>query len=169
MNRSEAYRVLGVSSGSSEPDVIKKRYRKLMMDYHPDRLIGVAMTLEQAREADTRVKQINKAYKLLRDPSPCSGDPTDDLWLAMNQLQEGYMEWVTTYCNAVPRGIAQIHSSLMAAAVVMNPLLAFNPFFMGTKRVLEAFARADSLDAPDTTIREADATTPPAVRRLMAP
>lgn len=46
MERSKAYKVLGVSLGTSQEDV-KKAYRKLMMEYHPDRLVGVAMTQEQ--------------------------------------------------------------------------------------------------------------------------
>jgi molecular chaperone DnaJ len=56
---SEFYDLLGVSQDASEAE-IKKAYRKLAMEYHPDR--------NSAPEAEVRFKEITEAYEVLRDP-----------------------------------------------------------------------------------------------------
>jgi molecular chaperone DnaJ len=56
---SEFYALLGVSRDASEADV-KKAYRKLAMEYHPDR--------NSSAEAEARFKEITEAYEVLRDP-----------------------------------------------------------------------------------------------------
>ena len=56
---SEFYALLGVSRDASEVDV-KKAYRKLAMEYHPDR--------NSSPEAEARFKEITEAYEVLRDP-----------------------------------------------------------------------------------------------------
>ena len=55
----EFYDLLGVSRDASEAE-IKKAYRKLAMEYHPDR--------NSASEAEARFKEITEAYEVLRDP-----------------------------------------------------------------------------------------------------
>ena len=56
---SDYYVLLGVPRTASEPE-IKKAYRKLAMEYHPDR--------NSAPEAEARFKEITEAYEVLRDP-----------------------------------------------------------------------------------------------------
>ncbi len=56
---SDFYILLGVSRDASETD-IKKAYRKLAMEHHPDR--------NSAPEAEARFKEITEAYEVLRDP-----------------------------------------------------------------------------------------------------
>ena len=58
---SDFYSVLGVQRAASE-DEIKKAYRKLAMQYHPDRNNG-------SREAEEKFKEITEAYDVLRDPN----------------------------------------------------------------------------------------------------
>jgi molecular chaperone DnaJ len=58
---SDFYSVLGVQRDASDDD-IKKAYRKLAMQYHPDRNNG-------SREAEEKFKQITEAYDVLRDPN----------------------------------------------------------------------------------------------------
>jgi molecular chaperone DnaJ len=54
------YDVLGVTRDAEEAD-IKKAYRKLAMEYHPDRNNG-------DKGAEERFKEITEAYEVLRDP-----------------------------------------------------------------------------------------------------
>ena len=55
----EFYALLGVARDATEAD-IKKAYRKLAMEFHPDR--------NAAPEAEARFKEITEAYEILRDP-----------------------------------------------------------------------------------------------------
>src|SRR3954466_15234969 len=54
------YQTLGVGRGASDED-IKKAYRKLAMQYHPDRNNG-------SKDAEEQFKAITEAYDILRDP-----------------------------------------------------------------------------------------------------
>ncbi len=53
------YKVLGVSRDVS-PEDLKKAFKKLAMQYHPDR--------NPAKEAEEKFKEINEAYAVLSDP-----------------------------------------------------------------------------------------------------
>jgi molecular chaperone DnaJ len=54
------YDVLGVQRGADEAE-IKKAYRRLAMEYHPDRNNG-------DKAAEERFKEVSEAYDVLRDP-----------------------------------------------------------------------------------------------------
>ena len=54
------YSILGVAKNAM-PDVIKKHYRKLAMEYHPDRN-------KDDKQAEEKFKRINEAYAVLSDP-----------------------------------------------------------------------------------------------------
>ena len=53
------YKVLGVERESSDDD-IKSAYRRLAMQYHPDRNGG-------SKESEERFKEITESYDVLRD------------------------------------------------------------------------------------------------------
>lgn len=59
MSRRDYYAVLGVAQDASEA-AIKKAYRKLAMESHPDR--------NKDAGAEERFKEITEAYEVLRDP-----------------------------------------------------------------------------------------------------
>ncbi|MEK9208115.1 MAG: DnaJ domain-containing protein, partial [Patescibacteria group bacterium] len=54
------YQILGITKGSSEAD-IKKAYRKLALEHHPDRNKG-------NKESEEKFKEVTKAYEVLSDP-----------------------------------------------------------------------------------------------------
>src|SRR6266508_2015443 len=58
------YGLLGVSRDADEGQ-IKKAYRRLAMQYHPDRVDGGSAEKHAAEE---KFKQITEAYEVLRDP-----------------------------------------------------------------------------------------------------
>lgn len=58
------YQMLGSSKGD-DLTVIKKRYRKLAMEYHPDRVQSQGMSPELAKAAEDRFKEIQNAYDRL--------------------------------------------------------------------------------------------------------
>lgn len=59
MSKRDYYEVLGVAKGSS-PDEIKKSYRKVAMQYHPDRNPG-------DKAAEEKFKEAAEAYEVLSD------------------------------------------------------------------------------------------------------
>ncbi|MBF8260419.1 MAG: Chaperone protein DnaJ [Actinobacteria bacterium] len=59
-SKRDYYEVLGVSR-ESDPDDLKKAFRQLALQYHPDRNPG-------DKSAEDRFKEINEAYSVLSDP-----------------------------------------------------------------------------------------------------
>ena len=53
------YSILGLSKTASAED-IKKAYRKLALEYHPDR--------NKSKDAESKFKELTKAYEVLSDP-----------------------------------------------------------------------------------------------------
>jgi molecular chaperone DnaJ len=54
------YEILGLQR-NADADAIKKAYRKLALEYHPDRNNG-------SKEAEEKFKEATEAYEVLRDP-----------------------------------------------------------------------------------------------------
>jgi len=62
---SRFYAVLGVSPSAS-PEEIKARYRHLVAEYHPDKIIGKGLPQEFVELAETRFKEIQEAYEEIK-------------------------------------------------------------------------------------------------------
>jgi curved DNA-binding protein len=60
MQYKDYYKILGVSRQASQEE-IKKAYRKLAIQYHPDKNPG-------DKSVEERFKEINEAYEVLKDP-----------------------------------------------------------------------------------------------------
>src|SRR5688572_26774044 len=54
------YEILGVQR-NADAEIIKKAYRKLALQYHPDKNPG-------SKEAEDKFKEATEAYEVLRDP-----------------------------------------------------------------------------------------------------
>jgi len=61
MAKRDYYEVLGVSKGATDEE-IKKAFRKLARQYHPD------VNKDNLKEAEAKFKEINEAYGVLSDP-----------------------------------------------------------------------------------------------------
>lgn len=62
---SEAYEVLGMTKVSSDVD-IKKAYRRLMSQHHPDKLVSKGLPEEMMKIATEKTQEIKAAYELVR-------------------------------------------------------------------------------------------------------
>lgn len=61
--RTAPYRVLGVEDSASETEV-EQAYRRLIAQYHPDRLSGAAPELRA--QAEKKAREINAAYDQIK-------------------------------------------------------------------------------------------------------
>ncbi|QRY82369.1 DnaJ domain-containing protein [Pseudomonas sp. PDNC002] len=61
----QALRLLGVTV-DSQPDEIKRAYRKLISQNHPDKLEGMGASLERIAAATSKTREIQAAYLLIR-------------------------------------------------------------------------------------------------------
>ena len=95
MKNTDYYKVLGVSKSAAQAE-IKKAYKRLAKQYHPDRNQG-------DKAAENRFKEISEAYQSLSDPEKrkrydmfggagFQGDP--GFWgRAQNGGANGYSTW----------------------------------------------------------------------------
>ena len=61
----DAYQALGVSKDSTDAE-IKHAYRKLMSQYHPDKLMGQGVPEEMIAVATEQAKEVQVAYDLIK-------------------------------------------------------------------------------------------------------
>ena len=60
-----AYQALGVKKSNTDAE-IKKAYRRLVREYHPDKLMGQGLPEEMIKEATERSQEIQTAYDLIK-------------------------------------------------------------------------------------------------------
>lgn len=61
----EAYEMLGVSKSASDAEV-KKAYRRMMNQHHPDKLVSKGLPEEMIELATEKTRQIKAAYELIK-------------------------------------------------------------------------------------------------------
>ena len=61
----DAYSMLNVSESSTDAD-IKKSYRRLMNQHHPDKLVSKGMPEEMVKMATEKTQEIQAAYELIK-------------------------------------------------------------------------------------------------------
>jgi len=62
----DAYRLLGVGETVSD-DELKKTYRRLMSQHHPDKLVAKGLPEQMIKDATEKTQQIKAAYELIRE------------------------------------------------------------------------------------------------------
>lgn len=66
MSAEEAYKILGVSQ-DAEMSTIKKRYRELVRQYHPDIISSQDKDESYIEEATAKTQEINQAYQIIKE------------------------------------------------------------------------------------------------------
>jgi len=61
----EAYEILGVKANASDGEV-KKAYRRLMSQHHPDKLVAKGLPEEMMKLATEKTQEIKRAYELIK-------------------------------------------------------------------------------------------------------
>jgi DnaJ like chaperone protein len=62
----DAYKALGVAESNTDQE-IKRAYRKLMSQYHPDKLMGQGLPEDMIAVATETAKEIQVAYDLIKE------------------------------------------------------------------------------------------------------
>jgi DnaJ like chaperone protein len=62
----DAYHILGVDESVSDAE-LKKTYRRLMSQHHPDKLVAKGLPEEMVQDATEKTQQIKAAYELIRE------------------------------------------------------------------------------------------------------
>ena len=113
MSKRDYYEILGVSRTASDEE-LKKAYRKLAVQHHPDRNPG-------DKSAEEKFKEINEAYQILSDSQKRSaydrfghsavggqGSTHTDLILLTHSVREGTMNEVIAQMQGLATVLAPI-------------------------------------------------------------
>ena len=65
MRYKDYYKIMGVPRDASQEDV-KKAYRRLMNQHHPDKLVSKGLPEEMIKLANEKTQEIKEAYDLIK-------------------------------------------------------------------------------------------------------
>lgn len=128
VTKRDFYDVLGVSKNASAVE-IKRAYRKLALQYHPDR--------NKAQDASEKFKEVNEAYEVLSDSKKkqvydqyghAAFDQTAGFGGAGGPFSQAYQSGPFTYTYSTSGG----NSPFEGAADFSDPFEIFEAFFGGT-------------------------------------
>ena len=63
--REDAYAMLGIDKSASDGE-LKKTYRRLMSQHHPDKLVAKGLPDEMIKDATEKTQHIKKAYETIK-------------------------------------------------------------------------------------------------------
>ena len=69
MDREEALKLFGLSEEEAKGETLKRRYRELVKEHHPDIIQGKGMDKNFIEAATKKLQEINEAYEILREHS----------------------------------------------------------------------------------------------------
>ncbi len=140
---SEFYALLGVTRTADDGE-IKKAYRRLAMEYHPDR--------NQSADAEAKFKEITEAYEVLRDP----------------QKRAAYDRYGKAGVNGASNGFNYHHVDLSEALNIFmrdfGGLGGFESLFGGDRRGVDARRGQDVKVAVRLTLEEVATGTKKAIK-----
>ncbi|MCC6386007.1 MAG: molecular chaperone DnaJ [Dehalococcoidia bacterium] len=135
----DLYDVLGVQRSAS-PDELKKAFRKLAMEYHPDR--------NQAPDAAERFKEVNHAYEVLSDPnkrtaydryghSAVDGSGAGQGFEGFGGGFEGFGDIFDAFFGGASRGGRRRRGPARGADLRYNLRISFEEAAFGTEKEIE--------------------------------
>ena len=124
----DPYKVLGLHPGASDEEV-KRAYRKLAMQYHPDRNPGdetAARKMQEINAAYEQIKNPDKTAQQDYDPFRGSGDSSDQYQQAAEQYIRfrRYREALTVLQNCTRRDAQWYYLSALANDGIGNQVTA---------------------------------------------
>ena len=121
MAKRDFYEVLGVDR-NADADALKKAYRKLAIQYHPDRQQGKSEA--EKKEAEEKFKEAAEAYDVLSDPDKRARYTK---WVVAASRVVA-CRWRTSSASLATSLVALVASEvLVALAVMLGKLCAMAP------------------------------------------
>lgn len=112
--KKDYYEVLGVEKGASEEE-LKKAYRRLAKQYHPD-------LHPNDKEAEEKFKEINEAYDVLKDPDKRAryDNSVFPVWIRILAAERGAIPLAAP--GSMSAIFSTVSSEALAAAVGAIPM-----------------------------------------------
>ena len=129
MNQPDLYAVLGVSR-DADADTIKKAYRKLARQLHPD--------VNPDPEASARFQEVGRAYEILSDPQKRAAyDRGGDPFAGMGGFGQGAGFSFTDIMDAFfggPVWISTLGNCCSHASASSSVIIVLRPIFLARRR-----------------------------------